>query len=99
MLSKLTRYIFSIIFFFNDTATTEIYTLSLHDALPTCESRAFIGGRSSRIVPTASETSSRTNSPTLPPAAPGPTWPIAAEPTARSGPDVDDLQPARLPAA
>src|SRR5258708_13646246 len=25
---------FSIIFFFNDTATTEIYTLSLHDALP-----------------------------------------------------------------
>ena len=25
------------IFFFNDTATTEIYTLSLHDALPICE--------------------------------------------------------------
>src|SRR5438552_17462101 len=24
----------NIIFFFNDTATTEIYTLSLHDALP-----------------------------------------------------------------
>src|SRR2546427_10625555 len=24
----------SIFFFFNDTATTEIYTLSLHDALP-----------------------------------------------------------------
>src|SRR3989454_2674314 len=24
-------------FFFNDTATTEIYTLSLHDALPICE--------------------------------------------------------------
>ena len=23
-----------VIFFFNDTATTEIYTLSLHDALP-----------------------------------------------------------------
>src|SRR3712207_6926526 len=23
-------------FFFNDTATTEIYTLSLHDALPIC---------------------------------------------------------------
>jgi len=23
-----------LIFFFNDTATTEIYTLSLHDALP-----------------------------------------------------------------
>src|SRR5436190_14884978 len=25
---------FSLCFFFNDTATTEIYTLSLHDALP-----------------------------------------------------------------
>src|SRR2546429_5706119 len=27
-------------FFFNDTATTEIYTLSLHDALPICPSPA-----------------------------------------------------------
>src|SRR5467141_5458812 len=26
--------LFFIFFFFNDTATTEIYTLSLHDALP-----------------------------------------------------------------
>src|SRR6476661_4625219 len=26
-------------FFFNDTATTEIYTLSLHDALPICRWR------------------------------------------------------------
>src|SRR3712207_8068185 len=26
-------------FFFNDTATTEIYTLSLHDALPICQMR------------------------------------------------------------
>src|SRR6266850_7661421 len=26
--------LFSSFFFFNDTATTEIYTLSLHDALP-----------------------------------------------------------------
>src|SRR5258708_24916829 len=26
-----------LLFFFNDTATTEIYTLSLHDALPICE--------------------------------------------------------------
>src|SRR5436853_1388550 len=25
-----------IVFFFNDAATTEIYTLSLHDALPIC---------------------------------------------------------------
>ena len=27
-------YVFLFFFFFNDTATTEIYTLSLHDALP-----------------------------------------------------------------
>src|SRR2546430_17388607 len=27
-------HLISIFFFFNDTATTEIYTLSLHDALP-----------------------------------------------------------------
>src|SRR3712207_9278849 len=27
-------------FFFNDTATTEIYTLSLHDALPIFETRS-----------------------------------------------------------
>src|SRR5207248_10606899 len=32
-LSVLTSYIF-VTFFFNDTATTAIYTLSLHDALP-----------------------------------------------------------------
>src|SRR5690242_20866994 len=29
----------SSIFFFNDPATTEIYTLSLHDALPICNSQ------------------------------------------------------------
>src|SRR2546430_16881519 len=35
-------------FFFNDTATTEIYTLSLHDALP-ISPRA--GGRDTRCDP------------------------------------------------
>src|SRR5258708_37304193 len=28
--------LYSFFFFFNDTATTEIYTLPLHDALPIC---------------------------------------------------------------
>src|SRR6267142_1390404 len=28
--------LFTVFFFFNDPATTEIYTLSLHDALPIC---------------------------------------------------------------
>src|SRR3712207_2766702 len=31
---KIQRSDYSVFFFFNDTATTEIYTLSLHDALP-----------------------------------------------------------------
>src|SRR3712207_7493620 len=30
-------------FVFNDTATTEIYTLSLHDALPISEQRSRLG--------------------------------------------------------
>src|SRR6266498_2989111 len=33
---------FSFFFFFNDTATTEIYTLSLHDALPIFPSNATV---------------------------------------------------------
>src|SRR3712207_8680750 len=33
------------LFFFNDTATTEIYTLSLHDALPICAGWARPGSR------------------------------------------------------
>src|SRR3712207_7490889 len=31
-----------VVFFFNDTATTEIYTLSLHDALPICMGLALV---------------------------------------------------------
>src|SRR3712207_8846965 len=31
-------------FFFNDTATTEIYTLSLHDALPICAKTVSVHG-------------------------------------------------------
>src|SRR5438876_4973263 len=30
-------------FFFNDTPTTEIYTLSLHDALPISQSTRYLG--------------------------------------------------------
>src|SRR5438034_4949937 len=34
--------VFFFFFFFNATATTEIYTLSLHDALPICEVRSHL---------------------------------------------------------
>src|SRR2546422_3178349 len=36
------RATFGCFFFFNDTATTEIYTLSLHDALPISSSSAAV---------------------------------------------------------
>src|SRR3712207_8099114 len=45
-------------FFFNDTATTEIYTLSLHDALPifaaaglTLLTQAYRSARASTVAP------------------------------------------------
>src|SRR3989442_10808206 len=35
----------SFFFFFNDTATTEIYTLSLHDALPILATKVVVIGK------------------------------------------------------
>src|SRR5256886_7505298 len=49
-------------FFFNDTAPTEIYTLSLHDALPICRPRP----------PSYRATSGRWRDP--PPPSPGGSW-------------------------
>src|SRR2546429_7326235 len=37
-------------FFFNDTATTEIYTLSLHDALPIFQPRNPVPGPRRRLL-------------------------------------------------
>src|SRR2546427_12068233 len=42
---------FSFFFFFNDTATTEIYTLSLHDALPIYLRRGVSRGLPDRAEP------------------------------------------------
>ena len=36
------------LFFFNDTATTEIYTLSLHDALPICQWLYYRSGENNK---------------------------------------------------
>src|SRR6266536_2755957 len=41
----------TVIFFFNDTATTEIYTLSLHDALPISTVAGSVASGSSAPVP------------------------------------------------
>src|SRR3712207_6916496 len=46
-------YILIILFFFNDTATTEIYTLSLHDALPICQRvqwKGVLGASKARML-------------------------------------------------
>src|SRR3712207_7014718 len=53
--------LFSLFFFFNDTATTEIYTLSLHDALPISR---VSSGSSIPASRTFSSTPSRTSSTT-----------------------------------
>src|SRR5258705_11248798 len=42
-MSLLPRLLCFFFFFFNDTATTEIYTLSLHDALPISSREAMAG--------------------------------------------------------
>src|SRR5207249_12121887 len=42
---------FVIFFFFNDTATTEIYTLSLHDALPICPEKICADDESEILAP------------------------------------------------
>src|SRR3712207_8844014 len=43
------------VFFFNDTATTEIYTLSLHDALPISRARSRADDGQARLPQDASE--------------------------------------------
>src|SRR3712207_8269147 len=46
----------TVFFFFNDTATTEIYTLSLHDALPISVSYSAFSETSDKTFSTASYT-------------------------------------------
>src|SRR2546427_13006463 len=58
------RFAFSPLFFFNDTATTEIYTLSLHDALPISSGMSMPQTmRSSVVLPQPEGPSRLTNSP------------------------------------
>src|SRR5437899_9268790 len=60
----------SFFFFFNDTATTEIYTLSLHDALPIssvlrspeCARKVRVGANSPSLWPRSEEHTSELQS-------------------------------------
>src|SRR2546430_17351901 len=45
ILEQLEKRVLCVLFFFNDTATTEIYTLSLHDALPISDPQFAAGDR------------------------------------------------------
>src|SRR5260370_28626 len=54
----LCRSLCSVLFFFNDTATTEIYTLSLHDALPICGPSRSSAPPASRSPPLPARASS-----------------------------------------
>ena len=49
LVKKKRRIAFSV-FFFNDTATTEIYTLSLHDALPILPTALGLGAKLHSVV-------------------------------------------------
>src|SRR5688572_31853799 len=52
-------YVFFVFFFFNDTPTTEIYTLSLHDALPIYICCRGISARTGRRSSRSTSPSSR----------------------------------------
>src|SRR2546430_17310151 len=74
-------------FFFNDTATTEIYTLSLHDALPISAGRNVVASRTATATtnspPTPTERVSESGVATR-----------AANPTTTVSPDVITAEPA-----
>src|SRR3712207_8647445 len=58
------KYNWLLCFFFNDTATTEIYTLSLHDALPISPEASWPSGRSATLATTLNSPRSSLVSPT-----------------------------------
>src|SRR6266511_5662142 len=65
-------------FFFNDTATTEIYTLSLHDALPISKPRRATNSPS-RLAASARDAVCRQARPSIPVQPSAPTRPRNAE--------------------
>src|SRR3712207_7412125 len=81
-------------FFFNDTATTEIYTLSLHDALPiSCAPSAAAGsGRGRRGAPGAPVPARRRGRPRPQPPMPLARRPIAISVSRRSEEHTSELQ-------
>src|SRR2546422_2529548 len=73
----------SIFFFFNDTATTEIYTLSLHDALPISRGRRAKRSKLQPLRPRRKRRSLRRPQRSRSPCAPSSAWAIRARNTDR----------------
>src|SRR5258708_39107375 len=69
----------SICFFFNDTATTEIYTLSLHDALP-----IYMRGTSAQLLLVVGAVTAAIGFPRMVGKAFGADWPRPANTTKSS---------------
>src|SRR3712207_8716577 len=87
---------FLFFFFFNDTATTEIYTLSLHDALPISQPQG-LSAAARRAPASAARTAARSTSPRCraPPDSPcwaRRPWPGWPPPTSRSEEHTSELQ-------
>src|SRR3712207_9586763 len=59
-----------LIFFFNDTATTEIYTLSLHDALPILSTKFVVPTTLYLLVPSESTIPCTDTTPAMRPCTP-----------------------------
>src|SRR2546422_2418198 len=82
-------------FFFNDTATAELYTLSLRDALPISKrsraKRAMASAASARKAPRASGPGC-TAEPARPRAAPRAVWETSLAPPSRSEEHTSELQ-------
>src|SRR3712207_8982834 len=72
-----------VFFFFNDTATTEIYTLSLHDALPICSAAS---ARPTRTPPSRAASTWRSARPTSAPGPPTSTSATTPRPRSTSTP-------------
>src|SRR6476660_10643130 len=76
MVKRLEYDLSPVFFFFNDTATTEIYTLSLHDALPISDAGVPFSMRRAIFFATAAASATSSGCSANDGFGPGSRWPI-----------------------